>query len=254
MATHASQESRPCASRGRQQGCCCGRQEAAGRQLRQEAGAGESPDPENKTETEKEAESEKKAKNQEEAKPSDESKKDGGEAEPASEPAKEAGNDEGEEKKKQSKPKDGAAAAADRSLSPSAGPCAEVQRAATGDELQHGAAESERVLLRAAAGAGLLAAAGRVLLILLLHDTAGLLPAGAANAAMVASVPLHAVPARVARVLLPGLLQPTGDARAAAAPGLVPPLRRREPQLVQRHVIAAPATGGKSSQGGSFIL
>ncbi|KAF7070231.1 hypothetical protein CFC21_075767 [Triticum aestivum] len=85
-----------------------------------------------KPETEKEAESEKKAGKEEEAKPrsSDEEKKDGGEGaaaepkaegtEPASEPAaaaKEAGDDEGEAKKKQSKPKD-----ADRSLSPAPAP------------------------------------------------------------------------------------------------------------------------------------
>ncbi|VAI26881.1 unnamed protein product [Triticum turgidum subsp. durum] len=137
MATHACQESRPCASRrpragrGRQQGCCCGRQEAgggaAGRQLRQEAGAGDGLGAEKKPETEKEAESEKKA-DKEEAKPSDEAKKDGGEgaaAEPkpkakGTEPAaaaKEAGDDEGEAKKKQSKPKD-----ADRSLAPAPAP------------------------------------------------------------------------------------------------------------------------------------
>ncbi|KAE8770313.1 hypothetical protein D1007_57967 [Hordeum vulgare] len=77
--------------------------------------------PEKKPEMDKEAEPEKKAE-KEEAKPSDESKKAGGEgaaAEPkakGTEPAettKEAGNNEGEGKKKQSKPKD-----ADRSLPP----------------------------------------------------------------------------------------------------------------------------------------
>ncbi|KAG2540827.1 hypothetical protein PVAP13_9NG584100 [Panicum virgatum] len=61
--------------------------------------------------------------------------------------------------------------------------------------------------------------------------------AAAANAAVVAVVPVRPVPARGGGAVPPGLLQPARDARVAAADaGLVPHLRRREPQLLQRHV------------------